>query len=142
MKPNIDLIVADNESAFQSALISNNYVQAFLLAHSLIESLLRAFLNKLDPNLQLSFSDLIKKYNDRLADEHYPRPTFVEELKGFNRRRNRVVHDLWCNGFTHTNDNMKGYAEAAVHLYSLFIEWLQTFDNEIENLGFKLSDEQ
>src|SRR3990167_7106736 len=133
MKPNINLIVADNESVVQSALISNNYVQAFLLVHSLIESLLRALLNKLDPNSELCFSDLIKGYEARLAEEYYPSPTFVEELTEFNRRRNRVIHRLWRNGFTHTNNNLKDAAEAAVHLYSLFIEWLQIFDDDLEN---------
>ena len=141
MKPNLNFIVADNESAVQSALTSMNYVQVFLLVHSLIESLLRAFLDKLDPDLELRFSELIKGYEARLAEEHYPSPTFVKELTEFNRRRNRIIHCLWRNGFTHTNTNLKDAAEAAVHLYSLFIEWLQTFDDDLENLGFKLSDE-
>lgn len=142
MKPNISLIVADNESAVQSALTAANYVQAFLLVHSLIEALVRAFLDELGPDSELSFSALIKKYEARLVEEHYPSSTFVKELTEFNRRRNRVIHQLWRNGFTHTNENLKDAAEAAVHLYGLFIDWLQTFDDDLENLRFRLSDKE
>ena len=142
MRPDITFIITDNEKAVQSALDSDNYIQAFVLVHSLIESLLRAFLNKLNPAAELRFAELVDQYKAHLAQIQYPIPTFVDELTQFNRRRNRMLHRLWRYGFTYTNNNLKDAAQAAVNLYGLFIEWLQTFDEGLADIGFKLSAQE
>jgi hypothetical protein len=49
-------VLKDNEQAVAYSLQQKNYVQAFLLVHALIESLLRVFLSKKDESLR--FCDL------------------------------------------------------------------------------------
>ena len=137
-KPDYSLIIQDNEEAVAKSLQDGNYVQAFLLVHALIESLLRLFLDAGEGNLR--FADLIGSYEEFLANENYPIPTFVDELTKLNQRRNRIVHELWRNGFSRTNGKAKSAAHTAVLVYGLFIEWLQIFDPGISQLGFRLSD--
>jgi len=141
-RPNLTLIIADNEKTVQSALDSGNYFQAFLLVHSLIESLLRAFLNELEPEKDLRFAELVDRYKKHLTKIEYAVPSFVDELTQFNRRRNRIVHRLWRYGFTYTNNSSKDAAHSAANLYGLFIDWLQTFDEGLADLGFKLSSQK
>ena len=129
-------IVEDNEQAAADALSRGDCVQAFLLVHVLVESLLRTFL-KVDGEKEVRFSDLIKMYNSYLESEHYPSPAFVDDLTKLNRRRNRIVHRLWKDGFSLTNSRTEGQAHAAVFLYGLFIEWLETFDKTIIQSGFQ-----
>ncbi len=127
-------IVQDNETATRQALDSSDFVQAYLLLHALLESLLRQFLNKTRSNL--TFEDLIKKYEALLRQNDYPTPSFVKELRAFNQRRNRIIHNLWKNGFTHTNKQAESAATGAYILYGLFIDWLETFDSKITEYGF------
>ena len=56
-------IVADNEAAAQAAYQRGDYVSCFLLIHSLIEALLRAFLSK---TKRESFNGLILAYKEFL----------------------------------------------------------------------------
>ena len=51
----------------------------------------------------LTFSDLIDKYKSYLQSVDYPYQEFVDELTQFNRRRNRIVHQLWRKEFSFTN---------------------------------------
>jgi hypothetical protein len=131
----LSFIVRDNEAACGRALADQNYVQAFLLVHALIESLLRAFLHR--HGRDTSFHALIKAYQGFLAEQQQLQPTFVKELIEFNQRRNRIVHQLWRKGFSFTNRQAERAARAATMMYGLFIEWLETFEPEITTLGFE-----
>jgi len=137
-RPDFSVIIRDNESALATALAHRNFVQAFLLAHALIESLLRLFLRKSGEKEQ--FSDLIDAYRQYLATQSYSFPTFIDELRQFNRRRNRMTHQLWRKGFSFTNTQAEPAANAAVLMYGLFIEWLEIFDPEITRVGFTYDD--
>ncbi len=134
-RPDLSFIVRDNESAVARALEDKNFLYAYLLVHALVESLLRVFLR--DDRREASFHELIESYKRFLAQEDYPEPTFVSELAEFNRRRNRITHQLWRNGHSFTNEQAQSAAEAAVMMYGLFIEWLDTFDPEITTRGFE-----
>ena len=138
MSINEDLrhIVKDNEQATAEALSRGDYVQAFLLVHVLIESLLRTFL-KVDSEKEVRFSDLILEYDAYLKSQQYPYPDFVDDLEKFNRRRNRIVHDLWKRGFSVSNRQTERQAHAAVIIYGLFIEFVETFDETITESGFR-----
>lgn len=132
-------IVEDNEVAVARAISEGNYVQAFLLIHALVESLLRVFLNREDREVR--FHDLIKAYEAYLAKIDYPVPAFVDELTKFNLRRNRIVHQLWVKGYTATNKQTKDAATSAMLMYGLLIEWFGLFDEQIGERGFKLSED-
>jgi len=127
-------IIEDNEAAAQTAYERGDYVACFLLSHSLIESLLRAFLTK---TKRESFADLITAYEKHLREAGQKNLTFVDELTKFNQRRNRVVHELWRTGYTVTNSKLEPTCKAAFLMYGLFIEWLETFDPEITDFGFE-----
>ena len=131
-------IVRDNEAAVARALQEGNFVQAYLLVHAVLESLLRVFLQ--DHREKMTFEGLIETYRRFLSEHDYPQPTFVKELTEFNRRRNRIVHELWRRGFSFTNSQAEPAAKAAVKMYGLFIEWIETFDSEITDLGFEYDD--
>lgn len=126
-------IVKDNETAAQAAFNRRDYVTCFLLSHSLIEALLRAFLTK---TKRERFDDLITEYKKYLQQEGQTHPTFVDELTKFNRQRNRVIHDLWKKGYTETNKKLESACRAAFIIYGLFIEWLETFQPDITEFGF------
>ena len=132
--PEFKAIVADNERAARDALDRGDFVQAFLLVHTLVESLLRQFLGQ--TGHKHSFDALINKYEEFLQSVSYPIPTFVNELTQFNRRRNRIVHNLWRSGYTVTNKSAKQAAAGATIIYGLLIEWLETFDPDITERGF------
>lgn len=117
-------IVADNEGAAQSAFQRKEYIICFLLLHSLIEGLLRTFLKK---SVNDTFNELVKSYITHLKSEGQGKITFEKELTEFNKRRNRVVHQLWEKGYTRTNKGLKPACLAAFQMYVLFIEWLDTF---------------
>ncbi|MBN2551089.1 MAG: hypothetical protein JXB15_18145 [Anaerolineales bacterium] len=127
-------IIADNEAAAQAAFQRGDYVSCFLLTHSLIEALLRVFLGKTEKE---SFYDLIKSYEEYLLQQYQKDRTFVNELTEFNRRRNRVIHQLWEKGYTPTNARLSSACKGAFQMYGLFIEWLETFDPEILEYGFE-----
>jgi len=134
-KLDFSLIINDNENAAREAFDHGDYLQTFLLIHTLIESLLRLFLKETDK--EIKFSTLIKKYNQFLDQQKYPVKTLVKELTEFNRRRNRIVHQLWHKGYSYTNRQSKSAANAALILYGLAIEFLKTFDPEIIKIGFQ-----
>jgi hypothetical protein len=127
-------IVIDNEKAAKLAYQRGDYVLCFLLEHSLIEALLRAFLSK---NKNENFDNLIQAYNEFLIQEKQTSSTFVKELTLFNRRRNKIIHQLWEKGYTVTNKKLDTTCRAGFQLYGQFIEWLETFDPEITNFGFE-----
>ena len=132
-------IIEDNETAVARAISDENYVQGYLLIHSLIESLLRVFLGLEDEKKR--FYDLIQAYRSYLVTINYPAMTFVDELEKFNKRRNRIVHDLWKKGYSATNKQAESATTAAVMMYGLFIEWLETFDEHFSERGFELSND-
>ena len=134
-KTDFSLIIKDNEGAVQEAFDRGDYLQAFILIHTMLESLLRLFLNVKDE--KVNFSSLIKRYDKFLENEHYPVKTLVDELIQFNRRRNKIIHQLWGKGYSYTNRQSKGAAEAALILYGLSIEFLETWDPEITRIGFE-----
>jgi hypothetical protein len=132
-------IVSDNEEAAQAALGRGDYLQAFLLVHVLVEALLRAFL--LEEKERTTFNELIKKYAVSLEKRSPTIRTFVDELTHFNQRRNRIVHSLWVKGYSHTNKQVEEAAFAAVAMYSLFIEFLLTYDSDLASKGFTLNNQ-
>jgi len=134
-KTDFSLIIKDNEGAAQVAFDRGDYLQAFLLIHTLLEALLRLFLK--DTDKEVKFSTLIKRYDIFLEKQHYTVKTLVNELTQFNRRRNRIVHQLWKKGYSYTNRQSKGAAEAALIMYGLSIEFFETWDLEIEQIGFE-----
>ena len=134
-RPNLSNIINDNEKVARDAFDRGDYLQAFLLIHTLLESLLRTFLNEMDD--KITFAALISKYEQFLKKQNYPIKTLVKELKEFNRRRNRIVHQLWAKGYSYTNNQAKSAANAALKLYGLSIEFLGTWDNKITQIGFR-----
>lgn len=131
----LPMVVADNEKTVREAFERGDYLFAFILMHTLVESLLRSFL-EITEQEKVRFYELVNEYEKYLKRQHYPMPEFVEELRQFNDRRNKVVHQLWKKGYTLTNRQSKRASEGAFILYGLFIEWLETFDPEIINSGF------
>ena len=138
-RPDFSLIVSDNETATAEALARGDFVQAYLLVHALLEALLRLFL-RIPADEDINFNGLIYKYRQHLEMADYPIPTFIDELVQFNRRRNRIVHQLWRKGSSFTNRETESAARAAVVMYGLFIEWLETFDSEITRIGFQYDE--
>lgn len=134
-RPDFSLAIRDNEEAAAKALADGNFLYAFLLVHTLMETLLRVFLN--DQRERVRFAELVEADRRFLADQRYVEPTFVDDLTKFNERRNRIMHQLWRRGFSYTNKQAEDAARAAVVVYGLFIEFLETFDLEITELGFK-----
>ena len=134
-RPDYSTVVAQNEEAAAIAIDDGRYLDAFILIHTLVEALLRVFLQVDDE--RCSFSKLIDKYAEYLVEQSYTLPGFVDELRQFNHRRNRMVHQLWCRGYSLENQQAKDAAAAAKMLYGLFIEWLETFDPEITDVGFQ-----
>lgn len=136
VRPNYSIIIKDNEKAVAEALAEGNFLQAYLLVHARIEALLRLFLH-IPEDKDLSFAKIIENYQCYLEHEHYPYLTFTDELTKFNRRRNRIVHQLWRKGYSFTNRQTEPAARSAITMYGLFIEWLETFDSEITQIGFR-----
>lgn len=131
----VDLaIVTENEDAARRAYDSGEYVLCFLLMHSLVESLLRTFLHQPEKG---SFYRLIQEYEQRLQSEGQGSVSFIKELTEFNKRRNRVVHELWKKGYAVTNGHLEPACQGTFMVYGLFIEWLQTFDDGIAEAGFQ-----
>ncbi len=120
-------------------MAAGNFVQAYLLLHALIEALLRLFL-RIPEDKDFTFARLVEKYRFYLDQEHYPHPTFIDELTQFNRRRNRIVHQLWRKGHSFTNRLTEPAARSALMMYGLLIEWIETFDSEITQVGFRYDD--
>ena len=138
-RPDFSIIIKDNEQAAAQALADGHFVQAYLLVHALVEALLRLFL-RIPEQKTVTFDNLIQQYRSYLERERYPFPTFVDELTQFNRRRNRVVHELWRKGHSFTNRQAESAARAAVMMYGLLIEWLETFEPEITQIGFRYDE--
>lgn len=72
-------IVQDNENSLQRALEREDYVLAFLLAHALVESLLRTFLS-VEKKI-VSFDDLIKDFQIKMKKEAPGTTSFIQELR-------------------------------------------------------------
>jgi len=138
-RPDFSIIVKDNEEAAAQSLADGQFVQAYLLVHALVEALLRLFL-RIPDETNVSFNGLIQKYRSYLAAQRYPIPTFIDELTQFNRRRNRIVHQLWQKGHSYKNRQSEPAARGAVMMYGLLIEWLETFDSEITQIGFRYDE--
>ena len=139
-RPEFSIIIKDNEQAVAQAFADKHFVQTYLLVHGLVEALLRMFL-RINKEEKVNFNELIQKYRSFLEKERYPIPTFIDELTQFNRRRNRVVHELWRRGYSLTNSQTESAARGAVMMYNLLIEWLETFDPEITHIGFRYDED-
>ena len=138
-RADFSIIVSDNESAAKAAFDRGDFLQSFLLIHALTDALLRSFL-QIPNDRQMTFDKLIKSYQLFLEDQKYPKAQFVSELTSFNRRRNRITHELWAKGYSATNLQAEQAASVAITVYSLFIEWLSTFDAEVSQSGFDYDD--
>ncbi|MCL5421042.1 MAG: hypothetical protein M1461_01025 [Nitrospirae bacterium] len=141
MKDTVDFsfIIGDNESTVRNAMNRGDYVQAILLVHCLVESLLRTFLGEMGE--EIKFSALVKRYENFLQAQSYSIPTFTQDLLQFNKRRNRIVHQLWRKGYTFTNRQAEDAARVSVFIYGLLIEFLETFDGGVVHKGFKYDNE-
>ena len=64
-------------------------------------------------------------------------PGIVESVCIKRSRRNRIVHQLWRKGFSFTNRQTKPAAHAAVMMYGVLIDWLETFDPEMTQIGLR-----
>ena len=126
-------IISENENAARDAFNRGDYVICFLLIHSLIESLLRAFLGKTGEE---TFNNLIKSFNKLMKSEGQNQSTFINELSELNRRRNRVIHELWAKGYSVTNENLKNVCQVSFMVFGLLIDWISTFNPEIIESGF------
>jgi len=102
----------------------------------LIEALLKLLL-RIPENEDGSYGNLLQKYRSYLNQEDYPYPTFIAKLTKLNLRWNRIHHQLWWKGFSFTNRQTEPSGGAAVLVYGLFIEWLETFDSKIRQRGFR-----
>ena len=129
------LIIQDNEKVAREAFDRGDYLQSFLLIHTLMESLLRLFLNETDQ--EVKFATLIRKYADFLDEQNYRKKILVKDLTEFNKRRNQIVHQLWQKGYSFTNQQARPAAKAGLILYGLAIEFLETWDPEITQIGFQ-----
>ncbi|GEM_PF-1301847 len=127
-------VIADNERAARQAFELGDNVSCFLLIHALVEGLLKDFLQR---HGKCRFKDLIDDYRSYVKSMCQG-PEFVAELTAFNKRRNRVVHDLWAHGYTWTNSRQKLVlaCQAGMIMYGLFVEWLETFDPSITEVGY------
>lgn len=137
-RPDFSLIVRDNEHAAASALERGDFLSALLLVHTLIEALLRLFLNRHGHHEK--FSDLVGALARDLKQQGVPEPPFLNELRGLNKHRNDAVHGLWRRGYSDTNRTVATSARAALLLYGLVIEWLETVDPDITSVGFRYDD--
>ena len=126
-------VVAENETVAREAYERGDYISCFLLTHTLVESLLRAFLGRTGNE---RFADLIDAHKHYLKEEKHPEPVFVDELMRFNRRRNQVAHGLWKNGYAETNKKLEPSCRAAFIMFGLLIEWFETFNPKITESGF------
>jgi len=126
-------VIAENEDAARKAYERGDYIACLLIIHALIEALLRTFL---DGNEKKRFSDLVGEYKRFLEKERQTEPVFVDELIQFNRRRNRTIHNLWEKGYVEINRKLEPVCRTAFIMYGLFIEWLQTFNDNIAEAGF------
>jgi hypothetical protein len=138
-RPDFSMIVKENEQAAAQSLADGQFVQAYLLVHALVEALLKLFL-RIPDETDVSFASLIQRYRSYLDEQRYPIPTFIDELTQFNRLRNQIVHQLWRNGYSFTNRQTEPAARAAVMMYGLLIEWLERFDPEITQIGFRYDE--
>ncbi len=134
-RPDFTLIIQDNEKAAREAFDRGDYLQAFLLIHTLLDSLLRLFLKETEE--EIKFSMLVRKYEQFLEDQNYSVKTLVKELTELNRRRNRIIHQLWRKGYSYTNRQSRDAANTALITYGLAIEFLETWEPEITRVGFK-----
>lgn len=132
-------IIKDNEEAAVRALVQGEFIQAYVLLHTLIEALLRLFL-RIPEEKETTFHQLVQKYRSFLEHERYPFPTFLDELTTFNQRRNRIVHQLWGKGYSLSNSQTEPAARGAVVMYGLLVEWLETFDPEITEMGLQYDE--
>lgn len=131
-------IIRDNENVAQTALTRKDYVQAFLLIHSLVESLLRSVYRA--QKKDVTFASLIKRHEDYLEKRGFNETIFVEELTEFNRRRNRIIHNLWKEGYSETNFKCQEAATGAIILYGLLIDYFLAIRPEISEHGFELNE--
>lgn len=126
-------IIRENENAARDAFDKGDYVICFLLIHSLIESLLRTFLGI---TRDITFNNLIKSFDKLMKNESQTESTFINELTELNRRRNRVIHQLWKKGYSLTNVKLKETCQISIIVFGLLIEWISTFNSEIDESGF------
>jgi len=129
-RPNFSRIASENEQAAEQALARGDFVEAYLRVHALMEGLLRLFLRIPDGD-EVSFNQLIQRYQAHLEEVRYTVPSFMHELMQLHRRRDQIVRHLWQEGLSSTNSATEAAARAAVAMCGLFIDWLVSFDPEI-----------
>ncbi|MBZ0258520.1 hypothetical protein K8I31_20805, partial [bacterium] len=64
--------------------------------------------------------------------------SMIDDLENLNKLRNKIVHQLWKIGYSGINKLLEEPSCKLVVLYSLHIEFLETFDDEISESGFKV----
>jgi len=129
-------IIQDLEKQAYKYWKNGDYYISFLLFHSLLEGALRDFL-KIPFDKDLKFSELIDKLQIFLTTEPYKQPEeqpgeLTENLKKFNKARNKLIHNLWKYGYSDLNKKSKRLAQKAFITYNLELEYLATFDEEFQ----------
>lgn len=132
--PSFSVIATENEEAAEQALARGDFAEALLRVHSLMEGLLRLFLRVPEAE-EVSFNDLIQRYQAHLEDVRYTVPSFMHELAHLNRRRSEILHRLWRRGLSFTNEQAEPAARAAVAMCGMFIDWLESFDADVTGVG-------
>ena len=127
--------IKDNEGAVARALQQGNYVLSYLIVHSLIELLLRKFLC-VPQEEEYDFADLVKSYKEHMLSRHHANALFENELTHFNLRKHRFSAQIRERGFSAVNEQTRDQAATAVKVYGLLIEYLETFDANIREMGF------
>ncbi len=127
--------IKDNEGAVARALQQGNYILSYLIVHSLIELLLRTFLC-VPQEEESDFADLVKSYKEHMLSQHHADALFENELTQFNLRRDRFFAQIRERGFSTVNEQTRAQAAMAVNVYGLLIEYLETFDANIGEMGF------
>ena len=129
-RPSFSVIAIENEQAAEQALARGDFAEAYLRVHALMEGLLRLFL-RVPEGDEVTFNELIQRYQAHLEDVRYTVPSFMPELTQLNRRRDQIVQHLWRQGLALTNHQTEAAARAAVVMCGLFIDWLESFDPDV-----------
>ncbi len=106
-------VLQENLKALDDARAKGFHLQAYLLAHSTIESNLRGSVGK--PESEVKFSALIETL--RNSPKRFKGKTaLVRDLCNLNTFRNKLIHELWTDGFRHTNGEAKRRGAWAIRI--------------------------
>jgi len=97
-------VMQENLEAVEGADAKGFHLLAYLLAHSTIESNLRGSVGR--PQSDVRFCDLIEALRDSPRKLN-GKAALVRDLCTLNTFRNKLVHELWTDGFGRANGEAK-----------------------------------